>query len=170
MTQSTYPIPKPAIGVGAVVFDAEGRVLLVRRGRPPAVGFWSLPGGKQEAGETLRECCQRELLEETGLAVEPGPIVALAERRLEGFHYVIVDFLARPAVPGPAPRLAPASDVADARWVVLAELGAYELVEGMREVIRAARSVHGGESVVGLVDWGGEGRLFLPEAPDKSAQ
>lgn len=148
--------PKPALGVGAVVFDRRGRVLLVRRGGPPAQGWWSLPGGKQEAGETLRECCRREILEETGLAVEPGPIVALAERRLEGFHYVIVDFLAELAAADPVPEPVPAGDVAEARWVALAELDAYALVEGVGAVIRAA------EGRAGLVDDGGAGWLFLP--------
>jgi len=154
MTQNLPP--QPAIGVGAVVFDGLGRVLLVRRGRPPAVGAWSLPGGKQEAGETLRECCRRELREETGLAVEPGAIVALAERRLEGFHYVIVDFLAELAVAEPVPEPVPASDVTDARWVDLAELETYDLVAGLGAVIRAALGR------TGLVDVDGAGWLFLP--------
>ena len=150
--------PKPAIGVGAVVFDAQGRVLLIRRDQPPARGLWSLPGGRQESGETLRECCQREILEETGLLIEPGPVVALAERRIEGFHYVIVDFLAEARLSGASEPI-PASDVSDARWVEFAALEGFPLVEGLREVIRAAR---GCRDAGGLADLDGTGRWYLP--------
>ena len=156
------PPPVPAIGVGAVVFDSRGRVLLIRRGQPPARGWWSLPGGRQEAGETLRGCCAREVLEETGLDIEPGPIVALAERRIEGFHYVIVDFLAELNFPVPPPEPVPATDVSAARWVALAELEGYALVEGLREVIGAAWAGREAGGISGLVDVGGMGRLFLP--------
>jgi ADP-ribose pyrophosphatase YjhB (NUDIX family) len=155
--------PQPAVGVGAVVFDPEGRVLLIRRGQPPSRGLWSLPGGRQEAGESLCECCRREILEETGIAVEPGPVVALAERRAEGFHYVIVDFLAEVRAAAPP---APASDVSDARWVALAELEGYALVQDLAEVIHRAwdcRNAGGG-----LAEADGAGRLFLPIVPGKA--
>jgi 8-oxo-dGTP diphosphatase len=156
-----HPLPVPAIGVGAVVFDALNRVLLIRRGRPPAEGRWSLPGGKQEPGETLGECCAREVREETGLEVVPGPVVALAERRIEGFHYVIVDFLAElPA--GAALALRAADDVRDARWVALSELDGYDLVEGMREVVLAGLACREAGGNLGLSDAAGSGRLFLP--------
>lgn len=161
MTDSV--LPEPAVGVGAVVFDAWNRVLLVRRGAPPKLGFWAVPGGRLEPGETLVQCCRRELREETGLDIEPGPIVAVADRAAEGFHYIIVDFAAvLPSADAPEPR--PATDAADARWVELAELDAYPLVEGLAAVIHAAkRSLMAGAGP-GLVQADGTGRLFLPGA------
>ena len=130
---------KPAVGVGGVVFDAQGRVLLVRRARPPQAGLWHIPGGRLEVGETLAECCRREVLEETGIEVRPGPIVAVADRAIEGFHYIIIDFLAERVQPdGGDPQ--PSSDASDARWVHPDELSTYPLVKGLREVIAAAHA------------------------------
>src|ERR1700721_828235 len=59
--------------VGAVIKDGQGRLLLIKRGHEPGAGLWSLPGGRIEAGETDAEALVREMLEETGLQVEPGP-------------------------------------------------------------------------------------------------
>lgn len=159
MSKSVSPIP--AIGVGAVVFDERGRVLLVRRGQPPAQGLWSLPGGKLEPGETLVACCRREVLEETGLAIQPGPVIALADRRVEAFHYVIVDFLAMLQISGEP---VPASDVADARWVPVAELGNYDLVSGIRAVIDKARAGLLSGQPFGLIDSDGAGGLFIADS------
>ena len=96
MTRS-YPA-RPVVGVGAVVFDAD-RVLLVKRAHEPLKGEWSLPGGAVELGETLEAAVAREVLEETGLAVDVGPVVEVLDRvqhaadgRVE-YHYVIVDYL-----------------------------------------------------------------------------
>lgn len=153
---------QPAIGVGAIVFDSQGRVLLVRRGQPPNKGLWSVPGGRLEPGESLIECCRREVLEETGMEIEPGPMVAVADRSGEGFRYVIVDFAASLKSPAGAEPVA-ATDVSDARWVELAELGDYALVEGLAAAISAAlASLDGGP---GLCDVEGAGSLFLPVAP-----
>jgi 8-oxo-dGTP diphosphatase len=153
--------PVPAIGVGAVVFDGEGRVLLVRRGRPPKVGFWTVPGGRMEPGETLLECCRREVREETGLDIEPGPIVAVADRAAEGYHYVIVDFAARLRGPeSPDPRAA--TDAAEARWVERGELSGYPLVEGLAAVIERAWQGFEAGGGGGLHRADGQGRLFLP--------
>src|SRR5512146_1164775 len=91
--------PAPLIGVGAVVVD-QGRVLLVRRGREPLKGQWSIPGGLLELGESLTAGAVREVLEETGLVVEPVELVELLDRihheddRVR-YHYVIADYLCR---------------------------------------------------------------------------
>ncbi|MCC7353199.1 MAG: NUDIX hydrolase, partial [Anaerolineae bacterium] len=93
-----YP-EAPLVGVGAVVID-NGKVLLVQRGQEPGKGTWGLPGGLVELGETAAEAVRREVVEETGLDVEPGPLVGIFEpitRDEEGrirFHYIVVDFLA----------------------------------------------------------------------------
>jgi 8-oxo-dGTP diphosphatase len=115
----------PIVGVGAVVVD-QGRVLLVQRGREPSKGKWSLPGGMLELGESLEEGVKREVVEETGLEVEPLELVELIDRILretgpEGervrYHYVIADYLCR-VVGG---KLQAASDAAAVRWVERAE-------------------------------------------------
>lgn len=161
MTDSIPVIP--AIGVGAIVFDGQGRVLLVRRARPPKAGLWTVPGGRLEPGETLLECCRREVFEETGLAIEPGPIVAVADRAAEGFHYIIVDFAARLlSVDVSEPK--PATDASDARWVELAVLDSFPLVEGLAAAVHAAkRSLESGAGQ-GLARADDIGRLFLPRA------
>lgn len=109
------------MGVGAVVID-QGRVLLVRRGREPLKGHWTLPGGLLELGESLTAGVAREVLEETGLEVEVLELVELVDRiHREGervrYHYVIADYLCR--VKGGA--LQAASDADAARWTERAE-------------------------------------------------
>jgi ADP-ribose pyrophosphatase len=104
--------------VGAVVFDDRGRVLLVRRGNPPAGGQWAIPGGRVALGETLRQAAEREIREETGLivrATEPVITFDVIERDAAGrvrFHYVIVDFKAE-LVGGD---MQPGDDALDACW------------------------------------------------------
>ena len=127
----------PVVAVGAFVFDGE-RVLLVQRGTPPGAGLWSVPGGKLERGERLADAVAREVIEETGLVVEVGPLVEVVERSGEGFHFVILDYLAR-AVGG---ALAAASDVRAVRFVTEAELEALPLTEGLRAVLARARAMH----------------------------
>jgi ADP-ribose pyrophosphatase YjhB (NUDIX family) len=111
----------PLVGVGAVVVD-QGRVLLVRRGREPLKGHWSLPGGLVEVGESLQAGVIREVEEETGLDVKPIELVELLDRiHREGdrvrFHYVIADYLC--VVTGGT--LKAASDADEVRWVERAE-------------------------------------------------
>jgi 8-oxo-dGTP diphosphatase len=107
----------PLVGVGAVIVQ-EGRVLLIRRGRDPMKGHWTLPGGVLEVGESLAEGVAREVREETGLKVEVLELVELLDRihREDGrvrFHYVIADYLCR--VTGG--ELQAASDADAVRWV-----------------------------------------------------
>lgn len=95
-----YP-DRPVVGVGVVIVDGD-RVLLIKRGAPPRVGQWSLPGGGQELGETHVETAQREALEETGLAVEILGTIDVVDSITRNddsrvrFHYTLIDVLARP--------------------------------------------------------------------------
>jgi 8-oxo-dGTP diphosphatase len=118
--QREYPLA-PLVGVGAVVVE-QGRVLLVRRGREPLKGHWTLPGGALEVGEPLSEAVAREVMEETGLIVEPVQLVELVDRiHREGdrvrYHYVIADYLCR--VTGG--ELCAGSDADAVQWVERAE-------------------------------------------------
>jgi len=124
MSQENFAYPQqPRPAVGAVVFKGD-RVLLVQRGRPPAMGQWAIPGGNIQLGENLQAAAEREILEETGItikALEPvytfDAIVTDDHGRIQ-YHYVIVD-LAADYVRG---ELNPGDDAADARWVTAQEL------------------------------------------------
>lgn len=128
--------PAPAVGVGAIVFDREGRVLLVQRSKPPAAGQWTVPGGKLEPGETLAQGAAREVREETGLVVEIGTLACVIERIDDEFHYVILDYFAR-VIGG---ELAAASDARAARFVDRDELAQLPLTEGLREILVRAHA------------------------------
>ncbi|HEY0191988.1 MAG TPA: NUDIX hydrolase [Kofleriaceae bacterium] len=130
--------PVPVVGVGAMIFDAGGRVLLVERGHPPAAGRWSVPGGKLEPGETLAQGVAREVREETGLVVEVGALACVVEAITDAYHYVILDHHAR--VIGGA--LAAATDARSARWVALDELDSLPLTDGLSGAVRQAHATH----------------------------
>jgi 8-oxo-dGTP diphosphatase len=133
-----YPA-HPIVGVGVVVWH-DDRVLLVRRGKPPRLGHWSLPGGAQQLGETVAEAARREVKEEVGLDVTLGDIVAtvdLIERDPQDrirYHYTLIDFVAE----APSAALRPGSDAADARWFGIAEIEALGLWSETVRVIKLA--------------------------------
>jgi 8-oxo-dGTP diphosphatase len=129
-----YPL-QPIVGVGAVIVDC-GRLLLVKRGAEPARGKWSFPGGVVELGEAVREAVVRETREECGLdveLVEDTPMDAYdiltldKDERLQ-YHYVLLQFLARPK----QGILKPTSDAIDARWVLFEDVEKYDLAESVR--------------------------------------
>jgi 8-oxo-dGTP diphosphatase len=133
-----YPL-RPVIGVGTVVWHGE-RVLLVRRGRPPRQGQWSLPGGAQELGETVAEAARREVREETGLEIELGEVLATVDMiEREGdrvrYHYTLIDFSAEAL----GPDLRAGGDAADARWFTLAEV---ERLGLWSETVRIIKLAH----------------------------
>lgn len=136
-----YP-SAPLVGVGVVVFNDEGDVLLVQRGQPPRRGQWSLPGGLIDLGERLVDAARREVWEECGVAVEIGDLVATFEPmewdaagRLE-YHYVVLDYWAR-YLSGEA---AAQDDAAAVRWIALGELTTFALAPETRNVILQAQA------------------------------
>lgn len=108
----------PVVGAGAVVQDDDGRLLVVQRGRAPAKGRWSLPGGRVESGERAADAAAREVREETGLHVEVTGFLGFVEHIFEDHHIVILDFLA--VVVGG--RLTAGDDADQAAWVTRREL------------------------------------------------
>jgi 8-oxo-dGTP diphosphatase len=133
-----YP-DRPYVGVGAVIVQ-DGRVLIVKRKYDPLAGQWSIPGGAVEIGETLEGCVAREMLEETGLEIEVGPVIEVFDRITRDdlgkvrYHFVLVDYLCWPA----GGQLQAGSDVADARFVEPSDLGQYQLTTKAMEVIARA--------------------------------
>lgn len=123
--------------VGAVVVDAAGRLLLVRRRNDPGRGLWSIPGGRVEPGETDEAAVAREVLEETGLPVAVGRFVGAVQRSAPGGGtYDIRDYVATPS-PGPAGEAAPRAgdDADDARWVAPDDLTSLPLVPGLIDAL-----------------------------------
>jgi 8-oxo-dGTP diphosphatase len=137
-----YP-KHPLLGVGALIFTRAGRrgpILLVERGGQPLKGYWSLPGGLVEAGETLEAAVRREIREETGLRIQPVRLFEIFERimrdkqRRVEYHYVLADYVCK--ITGG--ELCAGDDVNRAEWVRLTELKNYRLTKGTREVIERA--------------------------------
>lgn len=139
---------QPRIGVGVVVFKAtaEGvQVLLVKRRRPPREGEWSLPGGKQELGESIRETARREVHEETGVEIDLLGLVDVVDSITPdpetpggppAFHYTLVDFAARWIAGEPTA----GDDAAEAVWADADALETYGLWDETVRIIGAARA------------------------------
>jgi 8-oxo-dGTP diphosphatase len=118
--------------VGAIITDGNARLLLIKRGHEPGMGLWSLPGGRVEAGETDAAALVREVREETGLTVTPGPLVGVVDRPgLAGSVYRIRDYAA--SVVGGTLRAG--DDAADVRWTHPDEFEGLELTAGLVECL-----------------------------------
>lgn len=136
-----YP-QSPLVGVGIICFNGQD-VLLIKRGKPPRAGSWSLPGGRQKLGETVRACALRELAEETGVEALVGALVDVVDsmtRDGEGavqYHYTLVDFRADWIAGQPRA----GGDAADARWFTAAQLAELDLWAETARVIELARGL-----------------------------
>jgi 8-oxo-dGTP diphosphatase len=142
MNRREYP-DRPWVGIGVVAFR-EGRVLLIRRGRPPRLGEWSLPGGAQRLGERAEDAARRELREETGIEVGALHLLAVVDaitRDAGGdrprFHYTIIDYAAH----WTAGDAAPGGDVTDIAWADPDDLAPFALWPEALRVIAAARDL-----------------------------
>jgi len=122
---------RPEVCVGAIAV-AEEKLLLIRRGRGPAAGVWSVPGGRVEAGETLAEAVLRELTEETALEGVCDGLVGWVERMGPDHHYVILDF-AVTILETANPQAG--DDALEAEWVPLDEVAHRRLADGLAEFL-----------------------------------
>jgi ADP-ribose pyrophosphatase YjhB (NUDIX family) len=140
VTGREYP-DRPWVGIGCVVFKGE-QILLVRRGKPPRLGQWSLPGGAQHLGETAEEAARRELREEAGIEVGPlalAIVVDAISRDEAGralYHYTIIDF----AAAWQRGEARAGDDVSEVRWAAPAEFAAFDLTEATHRAVTAARA------------------------------
>jgi 8-oxo-dGTP diphosphatase len=122
----------PEVAVGAVCAHADA-LLLIRRGRGPAAGEWSVPGGRVEWGETLHEAVVRETFEETGLEVVVDRFLGWVERLDETHHHVILDFAVTALDPARTP--VAGDDAAEAAWVPRPDVSELRLVGGLLEFL-----------------------------------
>jgi 8-oxo-dGTP diphosphatase len=126
--------------VGGILTDGAGRLLVIRRGHPPAAGRWSLPGGRVEAGEAEPAALAREMREETGALVAVGRLAGVVERDgPAGVRYRIADYHCR-LLGG---RLAAGDDAAELRWVTPEELRGLPLTDGLAEALTDWRVLPG---------------------------
>ena len=134
--QREYP-DRPIVGVGAIIVE-NGRVALIKRGKAPLLGEWSIPGGMLELGETVRQGVEREAMEETGLTVRATELLGVFDRVVRDpdgktlYHYVLIDFLCK-RVSGD---LHAAGDASEARWVESGEIAVLCLPKDAESVIR----------------------------------
>jgi 8-oxo-dGTP diphosphatase len=134
--QREYP-DRPLVGVGALIID-NNRIALIKRGKAPLLGEWSIPGGMLELGETLRKGAEREALEETGLVVRATELLGVFDRVVPDqdkrtlYHYVLIDFLCE-RISGD---LHASGDASEARWFTREEMSKLPLAEDTAAVIR----------------------------------
>ena len=134
--QREYP-QQPLVGVGAIII-ANGHVALIKRGKPPLLGEWSIPGGMLELGETLRQGAEREAREETGLTVRATELLGVFERivpdesQRTSYHYVLIDFFCE-IISG---ELCAGHDACDAKWFTPEQVAALPLAEDTAAVIQ----------------------------------
>ena len=139
MSESREYPSRPICGVGIVVFDQQ-KVLLIRRGKPPRQGDWSIPGGKQKLGETLQEAARREVQEETGIEIGPLKLVDVvdsifkdSQQRIQ-YHYCLIDWMGEYQ----SGTLNAADDAADAKWFDVNALQTLGLWDKTLEIIKKA--------------------------------
>jgi 8-oxo-dGTP diphosphatase len=133
-----YP-KHPLVGVGAILLNRD-RILMAQRGKEPLKGWWSLPGGALETGESLADGVRREVREETGLEIRPLGVLEIFERIMRDsngeteYHYVLIDYVCR-IVGG---TLCAGDDVCRVEWVRRSELIKFQITEGTLGVIEKA--------------------------------
>ena len=133
---------RPFLAVSAAIFR-NGRVLVVRRARKPALNLYTLPGGAVEAGETLVEAAIREVREETSLSIEPvalaghREVIARDDKGKVERHFVILCFASRWLAGEPVL----SDELDDSRWVDPSELGNYRTTDGLAEIVTTAATL-----------------------------
>jgi len=139
VTEREYP-DRPWVGIGCIVFR-DDRVLLVRRGKPPRIGQWSLPGGAQHLGETAEAAARRELREEAGIEVGPLALAIVVDAISHDttgraqYHYTIIDF----AAVWLAGEARAGDDVTEVAWASPQEFEAFALTPATHRAVTAAR-------------------------------
>jgi mutator protein MutT len=134
-----YP-KRPVVGVGAIIIQRD-RILMAQRGKEPLKGWWSIPGGALETGESLKDAVCREVREETGLVVEPRAVFEVFERIMRDeqgvaeYHFVLIDYICRVTRGG---ILQAGDDVCKVEWVRRRDLAALQITEGTLGVIEKA--------------------------------
>ena len=118
--------------VGAIITDAAGRMLLIKRGHEPGKGLWSIPGGRVEPGETDEQAVIREVREETGLVVRPGRLIGAVRRVAPGGAVLDIRDYAATMTGG---TLAAGDDADDVCWAGRADLAGLPLTEGLAEAL-----------------------------------
>ena len=111
----------------------DGALLMVRRGKEPYAGHWSVPGGTLEHGELLTDAVRREVSEETGIEIDVGDLLGILEWPGDP-HYVILDYVATPL--DAAAALEPGDDAAEARWVPLDDVPKLECTPRFLETLQ----------------------------------
>src|SRR5262249_33391718 len=135
----------PRVGVGAVILH-EDKVLLVRRGKAPSFGKWSLPGGLVELGETTHEAISREIREECGIKIRVVDVAGVIDRVVKDdadrvrYHYVLVDYLAYPD----SLDVEAGDDAAEAQWFEIGRVADLDTTQGLLDMIRRAEALRGG--------------------------